>query len=103
MSEYNPDRWCLVSLPFPEGTEVRVLGGWSGGYLDGDYWRISSGVVRVEEEEKYWIIHNTSGSTYKCHKKSEGVNIASASVFEALVEKHKATRVTIEEVKKENT
>ena len=32
---YNPDKWIIVKLP----KGAKVLGSWSGGYLDGDSWQ----------------------------------------------------------------
>lgn len=93
MSIYTPDKWCIVSVPFPEGDEVKVLAGWSGGYLDSDTWRLSSGIVSVELEGEYWVIGNHSGSTYRCHIQSEGLTPLTYLVLEDLVKLHKATRL----------
>lgn len=78
-----PDKWILIEF---NGT-YKVLGGWSGGYLDGDSWRLSSGLVKIEDDpdsSAYFLMHNVSGSIYKCHKNSEGVNIGSASIADKL-------------------
>jgi len=69
MSKYNPDRWVIVG----DGENFKVLGGWSGGYLDGDSWRLSSGLQRIEEDGYYYLMHNYSGSVYECHKEGEGM------------------------------
>lgn len=31
-------------------------------------WRINSGIVRVDEDDDYYLVHGESGSIYKCHK-----------------------------------
>jgi len=99
--EYNPDRWCLISIELPEGTEVKVLGGWDGGYLDGGSWRLSSGVTKVIDDGDSWIIHNKSGSTYMCNKKTDTVSGVARMLLGELTESHKVKRVAIEDLYKE--
>lgn len=53
MSEYSPDRWVIVKFKKEDKTWYKVLGSWAGGYLDGDSWRMSSGLERIEEEGNY--------------------------------------------------
>lgn len=78
MSSYRPDKWTIVYM----GEDVyKVLGGWSGGYLDGDEWRLSSGLKRIEEKGDYYLMHNHSGSIYECHKNGEGMTILSCSIY----------------------
>ena len=48
MNEYNPDRWVILKLINNQKTIYKVLGGWFGGYLQGDSWRINSGITKVE-------------------------------------------------------
>lgn len=50
MSEYTPNKWEIVRLQDGDKEPVfKVLGGWSGGYLDGDSWRMSSGLEEDAE------------------------------------------------------
>ncbi|MDX1372415.1 MAG: hypothetical protein R3321_08085, partial [Nitrososphaeraceae archaeon] len=74
---YNPDKWAIIQIESNEGTYYRILGGWSGGYLDGDSWRLSSAIELVEEDGEFYLMKNISGSTYKCHKKTNGFNMIS--------------------------
>jgi hypothetical protein len=71
MSQYNPDKWLLIKIG---GTDphYRVFGSWSGGYLDGDSWRMNSGITRVEEDGDYYKFFGSSGSCYRCHKEMYG-------------------------------
>ena len=59
MSEYLPDNWVVLKIK--EGKLdsgfYKVLAGWSGGYLDGDSWRINSGITRVEDHETYYSFY----------------------------------------------
>ena len=71
MSEYKPDRWALVKIA-GDDPHYRVFGSWFGGYLDGDSWRMNSGVVRYEEDEYYYDFFGSSGSCYQCYKEAYG-------------------------------
>lgn len=69
---YTPDRWALANFVFEDGQEeIKVVGTWYGGYLDGDSWRFSSGVTKIEDAGEFYKIHNNSGSIYMCHKKAK--------------------------------
>lgn len=81
MSEYTPDRWIVIEITKENYTARKILSGWSGSYLYGSSWRLSSGIVKVIDKGKYYEIHNQSGSVYTCYKTSYGVNITSASVL----------------------
>lgn len=65
----TPDKWLLIDVG--EGVH-KVFASWTGGYLDGDYWRLNSGIERVEKDGDYFLFHGFSGSTYKCHKDAYG-------------------------------
>ena len=89
MSNYNPDRWVIVRFT-TNGTAIyKVLGGWSGGYLDSDNWRLSSGLESIEEDGDYYLMHNYSGSIYKCHKNSEGFSRISEETYDSWQEQIK--------------
>jgi hypothetical protein len=67
-NEYTPNVWCLVK----HHGETKVLGSWRGGYLDGDSWRLNSGIVSVEDDGDAWVFHGNSGSAYRCRKGAYG-------------------------------
>ena len=48
---YTPDNWVVLKLKPGKGAHpiYKVLAGWSGGYLDGDSWRMNSGISKVTE------------------------------------------------------
>lgn len=69
---YNPDSWQLIRIE-GQSPHYRVFGSWSGGYLDGDSWRLNSGIVRVEEEGDYYNFIGHTGSVYQCHKNAYGI------------------------------
>jgi hypothetical protein len=69
----TPDRWVVVKIdnnldkPF-----YKVFATWAGGYLDGDRWKLNSGIKSVESDDDYYYFIGHSGSCYKCHKKGYG-------------------------------
>lgn len=98
MSEYNPDKWEIVRFVGKDKTWYKVLGGWSGGYLDGDSWRLSSGLEEISDDGSYYIMKNYSGSIYKCHKGARGMNVMSGSVYADLIEQGKEHEVTVDTI-----
>ena len=65
----TPERWVIVKLP---DNIYKVFGTWAGGYLDGDSWKLNSGIAKVEQDSKYYYFTGFSGSCYKCHKEGYG-------------------------------
>jgi hypothetical protein len=59
--DYCPDGWVIIKFP---KDDYRVFGGWFGGYLDSDHYRINSGCVKTALDDKGWIVHGDSGSIY---------------------------------------
>jgi hypothetical protein len=94
MNEYNPDKWVIVKPK--DNDSYKVLGSWSGSYLYGSSWRMSSGIVKIEEDGDYYIIRNHSGSVYKCHKKMKGMNVIASSIYSSIEDK--AEIVDIEKI-----
>ena len=85
MSPYSkmktiPEEWCLVRIKDDQhiGTKnddlVKVFGSWRGDFATGDSWKLNSGIEHTSEEEDYYLFKGYSGSVYKCHKKTYGIN-----------------------------
>jgi len=69
----TPDRWVVVKIDNKLDTPFyKVFATWTGGYLDGDRWKLNSGIKLVESDEDYYYFIGHSGSCYKCHKKGYG-------------------------------
>ena len=86
---YTPDSWIVMKITlFNEGDDViyKVLGGWTGGYLDGDSWRINSGITRVDNDDNYYYFYGHTGSCYKCHKQQEGLRASTSGVWKEFQE-----------------
>ena len=46
--KYNkPHNWVVVKV---DEDFYKVLGGWSGGYLDGDCWILNSCITKVKDD-----------------------------------------------------
>lgn len=52
MSNYRPDNWVVIKVK-SDDPHYRVLAGWSDGYLDGDSWRMNSGIVSCQAFSDY--------------------------------------------------
>ena len=94
MNTYNPDNWVIVHIG---GTDphYRVLCGWHGGYLNGDSWKLSSGIEGVSDCGTYWSMPQTSGSVYHLFKGSEHISGITAGVL-ATLEAEGITRVNFD-------
>lgn len=87
MTVYRPDSFMVVKLKWNDESkaeEYRVVGGWSGGYLDGDMWRINSGITEVEEKDGNLVFRGASGSEYIVIEESEGMSISMAGAIALL-------------------
>jgi hypothetical protein len=82
---YRPDNWVILKITINGEVVYKILCGWSGGYLDGDSWRMSSGITGVEEDKDYFMFSNHSGSIYRCHKDSETLRANCSGVLTDLV------------------
>ena len=91
MSDYTPDNWVVLKIKEGKGTFpcYKVLAGWSGGYLDGDSWRMNSGITRVEDDGDYYNFYGSSGSCYRCYKENYCLRMNNASVYDNLVKQQK--------------
>lgn len=80
---YYPD--CWVVLKMSEG--YKVLAGWSGGYLEGNSWRMNSGITKVDVTKGGFIFYGVSGSLYVCHEDCYGLRMSNAGIYNQLKEK----------------
>jgi hypothetical protein len=73
-NEYAPHHWVVVKLPLgSEGHFYRVMGGWRGGYVGGDSWRMSSRIMSVEKQGPLRVFYGETGSIYYCHTATYGM------------------------------
>ena len=97
MSTYTPDSWVIVKIQSEKyGTIHKVLAGWSGSYLYGASWKLSSGIATFEDKGLYYESLQDSGSTYVLYKSSERMSAIVASTFASFKEQLKGNDDTIE-------
>ena len=97
MSKYTPDSWVIVKIQSEKyETIYKVLAGWSGSYLYGASWKLSSGIVTFEDKGEHYESLQDSGSTYILHKSSERMSAIMASTFVSFEEQIKCNDGTIE-------
>jgi hypothetical protein len=89
MSNYTPNSWVILKIqPAGEPLYYKVLAGWSGGYLDGDSWRMNSGITEVKaDSDGYFLFYGSSGSCYQCHKHAYRLTGATAGIYNQLKER----------------
>ena len=87
MSNYTPDNWVVIKMDGDE-PHYRVLAGWSGGYTTGDHWRVNSGITKVTEDNMYYYLSGSSGSTYWCGKKSYMLRMNNVRIWDQLQRLH---------------
>ena len=88
MSDYNPDKWVVVKIIGKDTPPVhKVFACWYGGYLDGDSWKLNSGITAVKENGDYYFFDGSSGSCYACRKGSYGTNLYGQGVLNNLIDK----------------
>lgn len=94
---YKPDRWTIVKIyDKSEAFIYKVVAGWSGGYLQGDSWRVNSGIVEIKVEGDDVLFIGASGSVYKCHKETYGTNMLSGGVLAKMKEMAKVNNIKLE-------
>lgn len=84
---YHPDKWVLVHFDKGKDPHYRVFGSWSGSFLEGDEWRLSSGVTHVDndvENPNVLIVTNSSGSKYIVPVNNYGTTAWTGHTLESL-------------------
>lgn len=77
-----PDKWIILKIEHKDQEPVyKLLSGWYGGYLDGDSWRLNSGITSIKRGVGLAYITGSSGTEYKCHLDNEGVSGIMAEVI----------------------
>jgi len=86
MSDYTCDNWVVIKMK-GDDPHYRLLVGTSGGYLDGDSWRMNSGITGVEKQAYLYGFYGSSGSVYWCHQGGYGLRMNNAGVYNQLKER----------------
>ena len=106
MSEYRPDNWVVIKMtrqpksPFLESNRdlvtYKVLACWNGGYLDGESWRMNSGVDFIVDHKDEVHFHGRSGSNYICGKGQYGMRRNGSSIFERMTKDSESMDIDVE-------
>ena len=56
-----PSKWVILKID--DQSTYKVFGTWGGGYLDGQSWKLNSGIAKVTEDEDNYT------NNYKTNKK----------------------------------
>jgi hypothetical protein len=93
---YCPDAYRIILV---DNHIVKVYASWSGGYLDGDAWKLNSGTVKIEQDEHYYYFKGYSGSTYQLRKEGEISSLTSytQSVYNELLETGLVKEISVEQ------
>jgi hypothetical protein len=83
---YSPDSWLLLEITNDDETYYRVFGAWAGGYVNGDNWRLNSGVVSVDEDDTHYSFYGASGSVYRCRKGSHRLTAYCSCVVSQMID-----------------
>lgn len=97
MSEYCPDKWLVVKIEggkFP--LTYKVFACWHGGYMDGDSWKLNSGITEVTKKDNFFLFKGYSGSVYSCNEKRCGATMYGYGVLNNIISKSKEAGVTVE-------
>ena len=87
-SGITPDSWVIVEVNHEGEQFQKILSGWSGGYLDGDSWRLSSPIreINIDMNKDYFTVDTASGSRYTLYKSYQGLRMSNAGIYNQLKE-----------------
>jgi len=88
--DITPDSWVIIEVKTPAGQFQKILSGWSGGYLYGDSWRMSSPMkeLNIKVNQDFFTVDTESGSRYTLFKSRQGLRMSNASIYNELKEKY---------------
>lgn len=73
----SPEAWTIIKMTNVGddfgNTYYKVFASWAGSYIEGDRWKMNSGIVKVEEDDTHHYFYGMSGSCYACQKDAYGV------------------------------
>ena len=82
----TPDSWVIIEVNHEGEQFQKILSGWSGGYLDGDAWRMSSRIkeMNINIDQDYITVETDSGSVYNLRKGYQGLRMSNAGIWNEL-------------------
>lgn len=85
----TPNSWVIIEVNHEGEQFQKILSGWSGGYLDGDSWRMSSPIkeMNINIDQDYITVETDSGSVYNLRKEYQGLRMSNAGIYNQLKER----------------
>jgi len=85
----TPDAWVIIEVNHEGEQFQKILSGWSGSYLYGDSWRLSSRIkeLNISNVRDYFVAKTDSGSIYNLRKEYQGLRMSNAGMWNELKEK----------------
>lgn len=87
---YKPNYWMILKITSIDGIVLhKVFATWVGGYVEGDSWRMNSGIVEVKINDKIISFVGDSGSVYECllDEGSYRASMYTQSVLDSMIKK----------------
>lgn len=86
----TPDAWVIIKYNGNEQFQ-KILAGWSGSYLYGDSWRMSSPIkeLYIDIDKDYITATTDSGSVYTLFRQYQGLRMSNLGIYNELKEKFK--------------
>lgn len=86
----TPDNWVIIEVNHEGEQFQKILSGWSGSYLYGDSWRISSRIkeMNIDIDSDKITVYTDSGSVYNLYKSRQGLRMSNAGIYNQLKERH---------------
>ena len=88
--DITPDSWVIIEVNHEGEQFQKILSGWSGGYLYGDSWRMSSRIkeINIKVNQDYFTVDTESGSKYNLFKSRQGMRMSNAGIYNQLKEQY---------------
>lgn len=84
-----PDAWVIIEVNHEGEQFQKIISGWSGSYLYGDSWRMSSKIkeINIKVNQDFFTVETESGSTYSLFKSRQGLRMSNSGIYNELKEK----------------
>lgn len=85
----TPDAWVIIEVNHEGEQFQKIISGWSGSYLYGDSWRMSSRIknIHIDINKDDITVETDSGSVYNLRKQYQGLRMSNAGIYNELKEK----------------
>jgi len=86
----TPDSWVIIEINHEGEQFQKIISGWSGGYLDGDAWRMSSRIkeIGIKVNQDFFTVDTESGSRYNLFKSRQGLRMSNAGIYNQLKDEY---------------